>query len=77
MDPDEHQWCCRSHESREAEFADLLAARRARGELNPQVWPPVRDADGFEVSPAGADVGNPFSGPAAAPPDELTIDDVD
>lgn len=76
-DPDEHQWCCRSHESREAEFSDLLAARRARGELNPQVWPPVRDADGFEVSPAGADVGNPFAGPAAAPPDELTIDDVD
>lgn len=77
IDPDDHQWCCRSHESREAEFSDLLAARRARGELNPQVWPPVRDADGFEVSAAGADVGNPFSGPAAAPPDELTIDDVD
>ena len=75
--PADHQWCCRSHESREAEWSDQLAARRARGELNPQTWPPVRDGDGFDVSPAGAATGNPYEGAQSAAPDDQTIDDLE
>lgn len=75
-DPQAHQWCCRSHESAEAEFADILALRRARGELNPDVWPPVVDPDGFDTpaadSPRGDDPDD--AGPA---PDHLTLDDID
>ena len=48
-DPDEHHWCCRPHTVVEAEWADELAARRARGELNPEVWPPLVDEDRFDV----------------------------
>ena len=33
----------------EAEWADELADRRARGELNPEVWPPLVDEDRFDV----------------------------
>ncbi len=76
-DPQAHQWCCRSHESREAEFSDDIAARRARGELNPEVWPPVRDGDAFEVSPAGAATGNPYDEQQEPVPDDQTIDDVE
>ena len=36
-EPEEHQWRCRPHETAEAEWSDELAARRERGELNPQV----------------------------------------
>ncbi|WP_407343376.1 hypothetical protein [Pengzhenrongella phosphoraccumulans] len=75
--PASHQWCCRSHESREAEWSDKLAARRARGELNPQTWPPVRDGDGFEVSPAGAATGNPYEGVQSVAPSDQTIDDLE
>ena len=50
QDPDEHQWCCRPHAVAEAEWADELAARRARGELNPEVWPPLVDEDRFDVA---------------------------
>ena len=75
--PAAHQWCCRSHESRESEWSDKLAARRARGELNPQTWPPVRDGDAYEVSPAGAAIGNPYEGPQSPAPDDQTIDDVE
>lgn len=80
-DPDEHRWCCRSHESSEAEWADTLADRRSRGELNPEVWPPVIDADGFDTPAAGSptDVSEDASGDGAAdrPPAHLTIDDLD
>lgn len=48
-DPEAHQWCCKPHEVGEAEWSDTLAERRANGELNPQVWPPVIDIDGFDV----------------------------
>lgn len=75
--PQLHQWCCRSHESREAEWSDVLADRRARGQLNPQVWPPVRDGDAFEVPPSGAHVGNPYSEPNETVPADLTIDDLE
>ncbi|KRE78229.1 hypothetical protein ASG71_09980 [Arthrobacter sp. Soil763] len=75
--PQIHQWCCRSHESREGEWSDVIADRRARGQLNPQVWPPVRDGDAFEVIPSGAPVGNPYSEPSEMVPADLTIDDLE
>ncbi|WP_458113462.1 hypothetical protein M1D88_04925 [Arthrobacter sp. R1-13] len=75
--PQLHRWCCRSHESREAEWSDVLADRRARGQLNPQVWPPVRDGDAFEVSASGSSVGNPYSEPNETVPADLTIDDLE
>jgi hypothetical protein len=72
-DPDDHQYCCRPHEDAEADWADQLADRRARGELNPQVWPPVVDGDAFEV----ARTGNATAEPATAPPDDVTMDDLE
>ena len=47
-DPDGHQWCCRPHAAAEAEWSDTIAERRAKGELNPEVWPPVVDQDRFD-----------------------------
>lgn len=76
-DPATHQYCCKSHEHAEAEWSDELAGRRARGELNPQTWPPVRNDDSFEVAAADSPEGDPFSEPSVPPPDGLTIDDVD
>ena len=54
-------------------------ARRTpkRGELNPQVWPPVVDADAFEVSPTGAAQGDPGAGAAEPVPDDVTMDDLE
>ena len=76
-DPERHKYCCRSHESAEAEWSDELAARRERGELNPQAWPPIVDEDQFDVvpadSPTDAVVAAVVDGPAA----HLTIDDLD
>jgi hypothetical protein len=72
-----HRFCCRSHESAETEFSDDLADRRARGELNPQTWPPVRDGDAFEVSGMNEPVGNAFAEPSQGVPDDITIDDVE
>ncbi|MEV7396714.1 hypothetical protein [Aeromicrobium sp. NPDC092404] len=76
-DPSGHQWCCRPHEDVEAEWSDTLAERRKKGELNPQAWPPIVDGDSFEVSPAGAEQGDPGAGPAEPVPEGLTIDDID
>lgn len=76
-DPETHRWCCRSHEASEAEFSDDIALRRARGQLNPQTWPPVRDSDAFDVSPAGSTVGNPYASAPEPVPGDLTIDDVE
>ncbi|MFR9751491.1 hypothetical protein ACL02S_10685 [Nocardia sp. 004] len=76
-DPDDHQYCCRPHESAEADWADQLADRRARGELNPQVWPPLVDGDAFEVAPDGAPTGNSAAAPPTTPPDDVTMDDLD
>lgn len=75
--PDEHQYCCRPHEDAEADWSDRLAERRDRGELNPQVWPPVFDEDAFEVAPAGAPVADPAAMPQDEAPDDLTLDDLE
>ncbi|TDV48711.1 hypothetical protein CLV71_10871 [Actinophytocola oryzae] len=76
-DPDEHRYCCRSHEDAEADWSDRLAERRDRGELNPQVWPPVVDEDAFEVTPVGAPVADPAAVGLDDVPDELTLDDLE
>jgi hypothetical protein len=76
-DPSGHQYCCRPHEHAEAEWSDTLADRRARGELNPQTWPPVVDADAFEVSPTGAPLGDPGAQSAMPVPGNVTTDDLD
>lgn len=76
-DPASHQWCCKPHEASEAEWADVLAGRRARGELNPQVWPPVVDSDAFDVNAADVDLPDPADRPAQLPPEELSMDDVE
>ncbi|MEH0820470.1 MULTISPECIES: hypothetical protein [unclassified Micromonospora] len=72
-DPEGHRWCCRPHTVAEAEWSDRLAQRRERGELNPEVWPPLVDEERFDVGP-GADAPEP---PPAPAPDSLTIDDLD
>ncbi|MBS2936578.1 hypothetical protein KDN32_02340 [Nocardioides sp. J2M5] len=73
QDPETHKWCCRSHEDAEAEWSDELAARRERGELNPQVWPPVVDQERFDI-PLDDD---PLAGVEDVPiPDGLTTDDL-
>ena len=72
-DPETHKWCCKPHTVAEAEWSDTLAQRRARGELNPEVWPPLVDEERFDVGP-----GDERPEPAAVPaPDGLTIDDLD
>ncbi len=76
-DPDEHKYCCRSHEEAEADTSDWLAERRAAGKLNPQVWPPVVDKDDFEVSGKGKPQGDPTATPGEPVPGDLTIDDLD
>ncbi len=75
-DPDNHRWCCRSHEDAEAEWSDELAARRARGELNPQAWPPVVDEDQFDTPAEGSPTGVTADGSDGVSPD-LTIDDIE
>lgn len=72
-DPESHTWCCRPHTVAEAEWSDTLAQRRARGELNPEVWPPLVDEERFDVGPV--DEGPPP--PPTPAPDDLTIDDLD
>lgn len=76
-DPANHQWCCKPHEASEAEWSDIIAGRRARGELNPQVWPPVVDSDGFDVNAADEALPDPADRPAEKPPEDLTMDDVE
>lgn len=76
-DPVNHRFCCRPHEDAEAEWSNTLAERRARGELNPDVWPPVVDGDAFEIAPTGVPVGDPADGPTEPVPDDLTLDDLD
>lgn len=76
-DPEGHQYCCRPHEDSEAAWSDTLAQRRARGELNPEAWPPVVDGDAFEVSAAGARQGDPADRPGEPVPEAMTMDDID
>lgn len=75
-DPEAHRWCCRSHEHAEAEYADELAERRARGELNPTVWPPIIDEDQFDTPATGTPVATDLTDDST-PPADLTIDDLD
>jgi hypothetical protein len=75
--PTVHRYCCRPHEDAEAAWADQLAERRTRGELNPQVWPPAVDRDAFEVAPADAPADDAATEQATAPPDDLTLDDLE
>lgn len=75
-DPDGHRWCCRSHEDAEAEWSDELAARRARGELNPQAWPPVVDEDQFDTPAEGSPTDATTTDAGDVAPD-LTIDDIE
>ncbi|MGD9997242.1 MAG: hypothetical protein AB7R77_21165 [Ilumatobacteraceae bacterium] len=77
-DPENHKYCCRSHEDAEAEWSDQLAERRERGELNPQAWPPVIDEDQFDTPAAGSPTADDATDPlATGPAEHLTIDDVD
>jgi hypothetical protein len=74
-DPDGHQWCCRPHESSEAEWSDTLANRRALGELNPETWPPLIDEERFDVGsavPVGAQ-----SADTVPVQQSLTLDDLE
>ena len=72
-DPESHKWCCKPHVIAESEWADKLAARRSRGELNPQTWPPLVDEERFDVGP-NDDAPELETVPA---PIGLTIDDLD
>jgi hypothetical protein len=77
-DPDRHRWCCRPHESAEAEWSDELAARRLRGDANPQAWPPVVDDDQFDVETPGAPTAADVSGDITEGiPAGLTLDDLE
>jgi hypothetical protein len=75
QDPTGHRWCCRPHEVAEAEWSDTLAARRARGELNPETWPPLVDEERFDVGSALPVEVDPADRPGA--PQNLTLDDLD
>lgn len=71
-DPANHRYCCRPHTAAEAEWADTRAGRRARGELNPETWPPVIDEDRFDIG-----VDDQPEVDAATIPDGLTLDDIE
>lgn len=74
-DPKGHLWCCRSHEAAEAEWSDVLAGRRAKGELNPDVWPPIVDVENFEIP---GDENLAEGQPAVeGVPEDLTVDDLE
>lgn len=73
-DPDAHQWCCRPHGAAESEWSDTIAERRARGELNPEVWPPIVDEDRFDPD-TGTDLTDTTE--PGTVPDDLTMDDVE
>ncbi|WP_211253497.1 hypothetical protein [Knoellia subterranea] len=75
--PDEHRWCCRSHEDAEAEYSDELAERRERGELNPQAWPPLLDFDQFDTAADGTPTGDHDETVAMDAAADLTPDDLD
>ncbi|WP_062460817.1 hypothetical protein [Demequina soli] len=76
-DPGNHQWCCKPHEVYEAEQADSIAKRRAKGELNPEVWPPVTDGDAFDALGTNEDGADAPVDDAEPMPDGLTIDDLE
>jgi hypothetical protein len=73
-DPEGHQWCCRPHAAAEAQWSDEIAERRARGELNPQAWPPVVDQERFDLDESTDITPTLDPGPV---PDGLTMDDME
>lgn len=74
VDPDSHQWCCRPHVAAEAEWSDDIAERRAKGELNPQAWPPVVDQERFDLDESTDLTDSTDPGPQ---PDGATLDDLE
>src|SRR4029077_7561228 len=74
--PQAHQYCCKSHEVNAAERADYFADKRARGELNPEVWPPIVDVERFEI-PGDENLGAGAADDVDAQPDGVTLDDVE
>ena len=77
LDPDRHRYCCRPHEDFEAAQSDRIAQQRENGELNPQVWPPVRDDDAFDNPSIKSPVGNLYLDNPAEMPTGLTLDDLE
>ena len=57
-------------------MSDFFAEQRAQGLMNPEVWPPLVDTDGFDVAaltqPAVTTVDE-----TDRPPADLTMDDLD
>ena len=76
-DPDSHGYCCKPHAVREAETSDYWAERRSAGEMNPQIWPPIRDLDSFDVTAHGEVVADEIDVDDAAVPEFATIDELD
>lgn len=76
-DPDNHQFCCQPHESREAGTSDWIAEKRAAGEMNPEVWPPVIDMDQFDTPAAGTPTDSTEAETDMTVPSDKTPDDVD
>ena len=76
-DPDSHRWCCQPHLAREAAISDIMADKRKNGEMNPEVWPPVLDADAFDVSGAGAATAQSAAANAGPAPSDATLDDLE
>jgi hypothetical protein len=76
-DPDGHSYCCKPHSVREAETSDYWAERRSAGEMNPQVWPPIRDLDSFDVTAHGEVVADEIKVDDAQVPEFATIDELD
>lgn len=72
-DPTGHFWCCRPHAAAEAERSDDDAAKRERGEMNPQAWPPVVDIEKFDVA-TDDDEDVPTEIPTI--PESVTYDDL-
>lgn len=76
LSPEEHRYCCRTHLSAEAETSDWIASKREAGEMNPQAWPPVIDAEAFDqLSPNDPTDQTSNIDPTDAP-DGLTEDDL-
>lgn len=77
QDPETHKWCCRSHEIREAETADWMAERRAAGQMNPDVWPPLIDTDQFDARALVSATEDAVAVAETAGSHGLTKDDLD
>jgi len=75
-DPHGHRNCCKSHEVVAAERADYFADKRARGEMNPEVWPPLVDVERYVV-PGDEELGDGDAGALPEPPDGATLDDIE